>query len=224
MAIIGFVISLLPMVYLHLESSGQLNPLKHTISDYVFAHQGARLFDTSALALAIGSASLLTGLAGAGLVRGAPLTVLLLVWCGGLIVAVLFPTDPVDGVQSISGAVHRWAGTLFFPCLSLAGFLLAKRCQVTPGWERFSRTVLRLSVASTVVLATFALIQLSINRPDLMPFDGLRNYLGLAERILFAVDMALLFVLGLALWMGGSRQAVEPAGAEHQDLAEGGAA
>lgn len=220
-AIISFVASLLPMVYLHLDSTGQLNPLKQTISDYVLTHQGARLFDTSALALAIGSASLMTGLASAGLIRGAPLTVLFLVWCVGLLVAVLFPTDPVGGVQSFSGDMHRWAGTLFFPCLSAAGFLLAKRCQVTPGWERFASTVLRLSVASTVVLASFALIQLSINRPDLVPFDGFRDYLGLAERILFGIDMTLLFVLGLALWRGGP--AIEQAESGVQPV-EGGAA
>jgi len=210
-AIIGFVAALLPMVYLHLEAGGQLSPLRHTISDYVFAHQGTKLFDSSALSLAIGSASLTTGLANAGLVRGLPLTALFLVWCAGLTIAVLFPTDPVGGVQSLSGAIHRWAAIMFFPCLPMAGFLLAKRCQVTPGWEHRAGTVLRLSVLSTIVLAVFALIQLSINRPDLMPFEHvLRNYLGLAERIAFGVDMALLFVLGATLWRWAPAKGAPP--------------
>jgi hypothetical protein len=131
------------------------------------------------------------------------LTVLVSVWCVGLAVALLFPTDPVDGVQSISGAVHRWAAIFFFPCLSAAGFLLARRCQLTRGWERFAPVVLRLAVASTIVLATFAMIQLAINEPEMLPFLGfVKNYLGLAERILFGIDMALLFVLGMALWRG----------------------
>jgi Protein of unknown function (DUF998) len=209
-AIVSFVVALLPMVYLHLASSGQLNPIRHTISDYVFAKQGARYFDTSLLALTVGSVSLMTGLAGVGLIRGTVLTMLFGVWCVGLAVALLFPTDPVDGVQSISGAVHRWAAIFFFPCLSASGFLLAKRCQETRGWERFAPVVLRLSVASTVVLATFALIQLAINDPGLIPFGGFVNgYLGLAERILFVIDMALLFVLGAALWRGAKHEMAE---------------
>ena len=210
LAIVGFVAALLPMVYLHLEASGQLNPIKHTISDYVFAKQGARYFDTSLVALTFGSIALMVGLGSAGLIRGAVLTVLVTVWCVGLAVALLFPTDPTDGVQSISGAVHRWAAIFFFPCLSVAGFLLAKRCQMTQGWERFAPVVLRLSMASTIVLGTFALIQLAINNPEMLPFLGfVKNYLGLAERILFGIDMALLFVLGMALWRGTGPAAVD---------------
>jgi hypothetical protein len=222
LAIVGFVAALLPMVYLHLEASGQLNPIKHTISDYVFAEQGARYFDTSLLALTVGSIALMVGLTVAGIVRGMVLTVLVTVWCAGLAVALLFPTDPSPDVQSISGTVHRWAAIFFFPCLSAAGFLLARRCQLTPGWERLAPVVLRLSMASTIVLGTFALIQLAINEPEMLPFLGfVRNYLGLAERILFGIDMALLFVLGMALWRGAG-----PAVDRHREagLVEGGAA
>lgn len=221
LAIVSFVAALLPMVYLHLESSGQLNPIRHTISDYVFAKQGSRYFDTSLVALAVGSVALMVGLAGVGIVRGIVLTVLVSVWCVGLVVALVFPTDPTPAVSSISGTVHRWAAIFFFPCLSAAGFLLARRCQLTVGWERFAPIVLRLSMASTIVLATFAGIQLAINEPDMLPFLGfMKNYLGLAERILFGIDMALLFVLGMALWRG-ARPAVE----RHQEagLVEGGA-
>ncbi|MFC0437279.1 DUF998 domain-containing protein [Kutzneria buriramensis] len=221
LAIVSFVAALLPMVYLHLESSRQLNPIKHTISDYVFAKQGARYFDTSLVALTIGSIALMVGLASVGIVRGTVLTVLVSVWCVGLAVALLFPTDPTDGVQSISGAVHRWAAIFFFPCLSAAGFLLARRCQLTRGWERFAPVVLRLALASTIVLATFAMIQLAINEPEMLPFLGfVKNYLGLAERILFGIDMALLFVLGMALWRGAG-----PAVDRHREagLVEGGA-
>ena len=203
LAIVSFVAALLPMVYLHLESSGQLNPIRHTISDYVFANQGSRYFDTSLVALTVGSVALMVGLAGAGIVRGLLLTALVSVWCVGLAVALVFPTDPAPTVQSISGTVHRWAAIFFFPCLSAAGFLLARRCQLTRGWERFAPIVLRLSMASTIVLGTFALIQLAINEPEMLPFLGfVKNYLGLAERILFGIDMALLFVLGMALWRG----------------------
>lgn len=221
LAIVGFVAALLPMVYLHLEASGQLNPIKHTISDYVFAEQGARYFDTSLLALTIGSIALMVGLANAGIVRGTLLTVLVTVWCAGLAVALFFPTDPSPAVQSISGTVHRWAAIFFFPCLSAAGFLLARRCQLTSGWERFAPVVLRLAMASTLVLGTFALTQLAINEPEMLPFLGfVRNYLGLAERILFGIDMALLFVLGMALWRGAG-----PAVERHRGagLVEGGA-
>ena len=226
LAIVSFVAALLPMVYLHLESSGQLNPIKHTISDYVFAQQGSRYFDTSLVALTIGSVALMVGLAGAGIVRGTVLIVLVTVWCVGLAVALVFPTDPTDGVQSLSGAVHRWAAIFFFPCLSAAGFLLARRCQLTRGWERFAPVVLRLAMASTIVLGTFALIQLAINEPEMLPFLGfVRNYLGLAERILFGIDMALLFVLGAALWRGTSPAApgVTAQGRTAHGLVEGGA-
>ncbi|EWM13360.1 hypothetical protein KUTG_03664 [Kutzneria sp. 744] len=222
LAIVSFVAALLPMVYLHLESSGQLNPIKHTISDYVFADQGSRYFDTSLVALTIGSIALMVGLAGVGIIRGTVLIVLVSVWCLGLAVALVFPTDPTDGIQSISGAVHRWAAIFFFPCLSAAGFLLAGRCQLTSGWERFAPTVLRLAMASTIVLGTFALIQLAINEPDMLPFLGfVKNYLGLAERILFGIDMALLFVLGAALWRGA--KPVAQAHRQAAGLVEGGA-
>lgn len=187
LAVAGIVLSLFPIVYLHVASIGQLSPITHTISDYIFVRNGTGLLAVTALSLAAGSIVLLVALFRAGLPRRGLITVLLGLWAAGLAVAAMFPTDPTGTPTSFSGAVHRYAGAVMFVSLPLAGVLISRR--FIP-----STTVRRLSFASGITSVVFLLAHVSV----FFPGNG-AVLLGLVERVLFAILYGLLFALAAAL-------------------------
>ncbi len=179
----ALVLSLVPVVLLHLISLGEVDPVSRTISDYVFVAGGAGLLAVTALSLAGGSALLLLGLRRSGPAFGGPLPLLLGAWSAGLVVATIFPTDPTGTPTSLSGAVHRYAGAVMFTALPAAGLLVSRHFAA-------DRTLRRVSIASAVTGAAFLLSHVSV----VLPFGG-AVLLGFAERLLFAVLYVLLFVL-----------------------------
>jgi hypothetical protein len=179
----SLVLSLVPVVLLHLVSAGEVDPVSRTISDYVFVAGGAGLLAVTSLSLAGGSALLLAGLRRAGGVSRGVVSLLVGAWSAGLVVATVFPTDPSGTPTSLSGAVHRYAGAVMFTALPAAGLLLSRHFSE-------DRTLRRLSIASAVTAAAFFVSHVSV----VLPFGGV-VLLGFAERILFAVLYALLFVL-----------------------------
>jgi hypothetical protein len=184
LAVAGLVLSLFPIVHLHVASVGQLSPISDTISDYIFVDNGAVLLALTALSLAAASVVLLIGLLAAGLPRRGPAAVLLVLWSAGLTIATVFPTDPIGAPTSFSGVVHRCAGVVMFVSLPLAGRLISHTFTISPA-------VRRLSVAGGVTSFAFLL-------SHVFPGNGV-DVRGLVERVLFAILYGLLFALSAQL-------------------------
>lgn len=184
-AVAGLVLSLFPIGYLHVVAVGELSPLSHTISDYIFVDNGSGLLAVTALSLAAASVGLLVVLVRSGLPRRGPVSWLLGLWAVGLTVATVFPTDPTGSPTSFSGLVHRYAGAVMFTSLPLAGWLISRRfIRSTP--------VRRFSVAAGITSVAFMVSHVSLT------YDG-QVLLGLFERILFALLYGLLFALAAAV-------------------------
>ncbi|MFD1148901.1 DUF998 domain-containing protein [Saccharothrix hoggarensis] len=191
LAVAGLVLSLFPVVYLHVASVGELSPITHTISDYIFVDNGSGLLAVTALSLAAASVGLLAALVRSGLPRRGPVAVLMGLWSAGLAVAAVFPTDPTGAPTSFSGAVHRYAGAVMFASLPLAGWLISRTFISSTAVRRFS-------VAAGITSVAFMLSHASV----VYPGSG-AVVLGLFERVLFALLYGLLFALAAAVLRRG---------------------
>ncbi|GAA1355314.1 DUF998 domain-containing protein [Saccharothrix algeriensis] len=185
LAVAGLVLSLLPIGYLHVVAVGELSPISHTISDYIFVANGSGLLAVTALSLAAASVALLVVLVRRGLPRRGPVAVLMGLWAAGLAVAAVFPTDPTGAPTSFSGAVHRYAGAVMFASLPLAGYLISRRFISCTAVRRFS-------VAAGITSLAFMASHVTLS------YEG-AVLLGLFERVLFALLYGLLFALAAAV-------------------------
>ncbi|WP_367137828.1 DUF998 domain-containing protein [Saccharothrix sp. HUAS TT1] len=186
-AVAGLALSLFPVAYLHVSSIGELSPIAHTVSDYIFVANGSGLLAFTALSLAAASIGLLVALIRSGLPRQGPVSVLLGLWAAGLAVAAVFPTDPAGTPTSFSGAVHRYAGAVMFTSLPLAGWLISRTFIPSTALRRFS-------VAAGITSLGFMVSHVAV----LYPGSG-SVVLGLFERVLFALLYGLLFALAAAV-------------------------
>jgi hypothetical protein len=186
---------------LHLRLSGQVSPVWQTLSEYVYGRLGgasaAPLFSAMCLALALGSLALLTGIAKAR--RSTPVLVLLAVWCAGLLVCATFEVDPDGAARSFSGQIHNYAAVLAFIALPSAGWLLTRPSTSECPWEPRRTTIRRLAVASagSLVLVLGGFIGVMSTSPDHPEIT-----LGLFERLLFLIDLALLATMARPLLRG----------------------
>jgi hypothetical protein len=168
----GLVLSLVPILHLHVVSADQLDPVVDVISDYVFVRDGAGWLAAAALTLAATSGVLAWRLSHVtGWARW-----LLTAWAAGLTVATIFPTDPAGEATSFSGHVHRCAAAVMFVCLPAAGLLIARRFPVLTG----------IAVTATASSAAFLASHVS---------SGGSTVRGLTERLLFATLYGLLFAV-----------------------------
>lgn len=205
LALTSFLVAPVPMVYLHLTQDAGYDAVRHPVSDYVFARYGMVLFAVSALALVVGTVALLRGLIAVGLPRDGRVRALFGTWCGGLVVAALFPTDPAATPTSVSGLVHRYAGAALFASLPWAGLLLARHLKRPPAPPGAGNPVHVLALASVVCSVVFLLTHLSDVAPDLAFAQFAAGFRGLAERVLLVVDLALLLALtGVLRRMAGT--------------------
>ncbi|MET8993599.1 DUF998 domain-containing protein [Amycolatopsis sp. NPDC004169] len=181
---------------LHLRLSGQVSPVWQTLSEYVYGKLGtssaAPLFSVMCLALSFGSVALLAGIAKAHRPGTTAVCALLGVWSAGLLVCGLVPVDPDGQARSLAGQVHNLAALTAFVALPAATFVLTKKGRERCPWEPRRTTIRRLATASFtsvgVVLAGFVLtLVLGPARQDVT--------LGLFERLLFTVDVALLLTM-----------------------------
>lgn len=193
LVVAGLVLSLFPIVYLHVASIGELSPITHTISDYIFVDNGGGLLAVTALSLAAASVGLLVALVRSGLPRRGPVAVLMGLWATGLTVATVFPTDPTGTPTSFSGAVHRYAGAVMFASLPLAGWLISRTFISSTSLRRFS-------VAAGITSVAFMVSHVAV----LSPGSG-TVVLGLFERVLFALLYCLLFTLASTVVRRGVR-------------------
>jgi hypothetical protein len=187
LAVMGLVLSLLPIFYLHMTAAGEINPISEVVSDYIFVDGGAGLLALGSLTLAAASAALLLVLVARGVPRQEPAAWLLGLWSVGLVFVALFPTDPTGAPTTLSGAVHRYAGAVMFTSLPLAGWLLSRR-------NIPSSTVRRLSVAAGIASVAFMLVHVSVVQQGTSLV-----LLGLFERALFVLLYGLLFAVAAAV-------------------------
>lgn len=193
LAIVGIGLAVAISIDLHLRLSAQVSPIWQTLSEYVYGKLGhssaAPLFSAMCLALSLGSVALLAGIAKAHRPGTGVVCVLLGVWCAGLLVCGLVRVDPDGQARSLSGQVHNIAALTAFVALPAAALILTRRGRERCPWEPRRTTIRRLAVASfvsvAVVLGGFVLTL--VVGPQHQEVT-----LGLFERLLFTVDVALL--------------------------------
>jgi hypothetical protein len=196
LALGGIGLAVAISIDLHLRLSGQVSPVWQTLSEYVYGKLGsstaAPLFSVMCLALSLGSVALLAGIAKAHRPGTTAVCVLLSIWSAGLLVCGLVPVDPDGQARSLSGQVHNLAALTAFVALPAAAFVLTKRGRERCPWEPRRTTIRRLAAASfasiAVVLGGFVVtLIVGPARQDVT--------LGLFERLLFSIDVALLLTM-----------------------------
>lgn len=188
--LLGIPVAVIATVVGHVGLGGGFNPLTLTISDYALSDHGAAI-ELAMVVLGVVSFALVAGLAAVRApVRGWP-AMLLSAWSLGLLIAAAVPTDPIGTpVMTTAGYVHRYASVGAFICLPAGALLLAFRCGADPRWRRLPGRIRPLVVASTAGLLTMLYVA----------FPGERWMMGLVERLLLAVELALLAVLAGAVF------------------------
>lgn len=177
---------------LHLEGwlLWPLDPLDHTMSDYVAVPGGYLLLGLAAGALALVGGYLTRAAAVAG-VRPAA-TVLLGSWSAAMVVLGIFPTNAPGLPSDVISDVHRWAGAWAFASLPLAVVLLARGPAVHPARRP---TVIRSAVLTGTLSVAFLLAHVPIVIGGSFTFP----FLGGIERVLYGMVMVLLIVTARAL-------------------------
>jgi hypothetical protein len=185
----AIVVSVIATVIGHVGLGPTYDPLALTLSDYALSDRGAAI-ELAMVALGAGSLLLTGGLLAAGLpARGTP-AVLLAVWGIGLLVAAVVPTDRVGATAlSTAGHIHRYASVLAFVSLPAAGLVLVPRLRAVGHWRGAARGIRPLAAASGVGLVMMLYVA----------FPGDRVMLGLVERGLLVVEVALLALLAVRL-------------------------
>lgn len=194
LALVGIGAAVAIATDLHLRLSAQISPIWQTLSEYVYGrlgdHSAAQLFAVMCLALALGSLALLAGLVKA---RRSPAVVILLgVWCAGLTICATVPVDPNGEARSFDGQLHNAAALTAFLALPTAAWLLTRRGGRSCPWEPRRTTIRRLAVAS------FASVGMVLGGFVFTLLTGPAQQgvtLGLFERLLFTVDLALLLAM-----------------------------
>ncbi|MGH3626969.1 MAG: DUF998 domain-containing protein [Sciscionella sp.] len=194
------------IVVLHVLAGSRIDPLARTMSDYALLPGGEPLFVASAACLLIASTALIAGLHKSGVRGGGMLHALCAVWCAGLLLVAAFPTDPPAAALTFTGFVHRYAAGAFLFALPPLARLLGRELATLPGTKREVRRLSVLSAASWWCLAFFLICHLPVVFPWLPGVEllsGAHAVLGLAERLLFAVDLAVLLVIASVLGVRG---------------------
>lgn len=184
-AAVGITLTAVLGVAAHLAQDPGMSPVSLTISDYAVSNNG---WPMNVAILVLGSTSLTVPLAlRAVRVRvGALVEALLLVWSLGLVAAAVVPTDPLGTVElSTRGYVHRYVSVAAFVALPVATLLAIRRLSADVRWRGAVRRLRVLAVTSVLTLLGLYYVA----------FPGGRVMMGLVERILVAVELALLTVL-----------------------------
>ncbi len=183
----GIGLAVVISIDLHLRLSGQVSPIWQTLSEYVYGKLGtssaAPLFSIMCLALSLGSVALLAGIAKAHRPGTTAVCVLLGVWSAGLFVCGLVPVDPEGQARSLAGQVHNIAALTAFFALPVAAFVLTKKDRERCPWEPRRTTIRRLATASLVAVGV------------VLGGFVFTLTLGLFERLLFTIDVALLLTM-----------------------------
>ncbi|SFB51554.1 Protein of unknown function [Amycolatopsis marina] len=201
MSLVGLVRSLVAMTYLNVRFVHEVNPVSRAVSYYVFTEHGAEVFAATLVVLAVATLTILIGLVQLRVRIGPAATTLFGVWCLGLVLCAVFPTDNAPRIESVHGLIHQFAGASLFASLPLAGLALARSLRSQPDWAGTGRTVRRLALGAAALAVAYLVARL----PDLLPwftfpaFADFRAYSGLIQRLLFVLELAMLLVLATRL-------------------------
>ncbi|MET8263331.1 DUF998 domain-containing protein [Micromonospora arida] len=195
LALVGIALAALLTVIGHLEVNDDLNPWALTISDFAVSDRGG-VIDIAMVVLALATVALLYGLRHASPPRprsGRTVELLLGAWVGGLLLAAVVPTNEPGTAMTTAAYLHRYASVIAFLALPVAGWLLARRPDLTPA-ARTLRALVLLSLALAAAMIWSA-------------YPGDRMLIGLAERLLILAEVAVLVTVATSL--------TRPAHADH---------
>ena len=192
-AIVAATASIPPIILLHLNATGAVEPVGWTISDYVVTlPYGIPLFAMTTGALAVGAVALAGGLARLAGTR--TVRVLLAVWAIALLVAAVFPTNLRGTPENVSSNVHLIAGAVIFAVLPVAGLLLARK-QRTVGPTAMTRALSAVSVLSGVLSTALILNRM----PGVIGLPALTLPPGILQRAAGAMEIVLLAAAAAAV-------------------------
>ncbi|WP_345416882.1 DUF998 domain-containing protein [Pseudonocardia xishanensis] len=173
--------------------AGAVDPLRHTVSDYVVLPGGHLVLGIAAAAMALAGAALATACHRRGTGR---LPVLLLgSWAVAMAVAGIFPTNPPGTPADVAAAVHRYAGAWVFAVLPVAVLLIARGPAVHAAARR---RLTGLAVAAGASAGVFLLAHVPIVVFGSPAFP----LLGGVERVLYGVLAVLLVVTARSIRTG----------------------
>lgn len=184
-ALFGLLQAVAATLFGHLHPDAGLNPFASTISDYAAADRSGPV-ETAIFLAGAAALPLLGALKAVGAPVSRLVTVLFGLWSTGLMVTAIVPTDPLGhATMSTAGHVHRYASTLAFGALVVAGIALAARLHRHPAWRDLRHAVTGLSA---VAVASGLGVTWST-------YLGDRLLLGLFERTLAAAMLGMLILL-----------------------------
>jgi hypothetical protein len=166
----------------------RVDPVTNPVSDYVFYGPGEPLFVLAVLLLVLGGLALTAGMAGVGMPRSRGVSVLFGLWGTGLLLCAVFPGNRLASDPTVSGEIHRFGGAVFFTCLPLAGWRLARSLLRHPQWTFSAARIRRFAMAAVATAGAFGVSQLAPWLPQ-----------GLLERFALGMEIALLIVLALTV-------------------------
>jgi hypothetical protein len=173
---------------LTLGFAGTVSPWSDPVSDYAW-HRGGRLVFALAVVLLLAAAAALAAAARlAGLPRSPLAGILFLLWTAGLLVILLFRSNPGSGDVTASGEIHRAGGAVLFASLPAAAWTLSARLRTEPRWSELAITLRRAAVAGVVTAGAFASAQVA----GWMP-------LGLLERVALLAEFLIVTTVATAL-------------------------
>lgn len=201
----GIALAALLAVVGHLAVDG-LDPWSLTISDYAVSDRGGPI-DSAMVVLAVASAVLVPALSGTRpRWDGAPrkgrrarlAETLLVIWVGGLLLAAAVPTNEPGLPMDTAAYVHRYASVAAFLALPVAGWSIAGRLPAGAA----GRWIRGLALASLALAAAMVW----------SAYPGDRVLLGLVERLLIVVEVALVATVAVALTAVTPARAASAAG------------
>ncbi|MEV0212710.1 DUF998 domain-containing protein [Micromonospora sp. NPDC050695] len=185
LALGGIAMAAVLTVIGHLEVNDDLNPWALTISDFAVSDRGGAI-DVAMVVLAFATVALLSGLRHTGPPRrnvGRTAELLLGAWVAGLLAAAVVPTNEPGTAMTTTAYVHRYASVVAFLALPVAGWLLARRPDLTTA-ARPLRALVLLSLALAAAMIWSA-------------YPGDRMLIGLAERLLIVTEVAVLATVAI---------------------------
>ncbi|MEU1735694.1 DUF998 domain-containing protein [Streptosporangium sp. NPDC020145] len=188
----GIAVAVGSMVVGQVVATTHSDPFALTIGEYA-AVEGNGTTELAMISLAVASLALVAGLRAARAPLGTAVERLLAVWSGALTVMAFVPA----GVPGSAGAlddwmrdqVHGYASAVAFVALPVAGALMVTRLGEDERWKAVARPVEWLALACGFGLVAVTYVAL----------PGDRVFIGLAEWVLLAAEIALVAVLAVRL-------------------------
>jgi hypothetical protein len=182
------------LLVLHLDRRwAPISPISSMLSDYALC-PGWWMWTGALLLTSAGSAALLLTLRRHGVAAGRRATAVLAVWCLSLLAVAIFTKDPQGGAVTATGKVHLYAAAVSCLSLPVAGWTLGRQHRAHPAWQRFAAWSRRLSLGAIPFYLPF-IIPFAVN----VVFGGHLPTVGtgLVERLMLALEIGLLVVLGV---------------------------